>query len=62
VAGQIEDYAVGFLPADEPRVVSTMKVRRRDLLPDGFLRRHGLSGRHEEAIELFDRLLRSVPG
>ena len=79
---------VGFLPADDPRVVSTMKVLQRDLMQDGFLRRYELpaggtsavdglagsegaflacsfwlanalelSGRHEEAIELFERLL-----
>jgi GH15 family glucan-1,4-alpha-glucosidase len=79
---------VGFLPADDPRVVSTMKVLQRDLVQDGFLRRYEvppgstsevdglagsegaflacsfwlanaleLSGRHEEAVELFERLL-----
>jgi GH15 family glucan-1,4-alpha-glucosidase len=79
---------VGFLPPDDPRVVSTMKVLQRDLVQDGFLRRYELpaggtsavdglagsegaflacsfwlanalelSGRHEEAIELFERLL-----
>src|SRR5579859_4175756 len=79
---------VGFLPADDPRVVSTMKVLQRDLVQDGFLRRYELpaggtsavdglagsegaflacsfwlanalelSGRHEEATELFERLL-----
>ena len=31
---------VGFLAADDPRVVSTMKVLQRDLLQDGFLRRY----------------------
>ncbi len=79
---------VGFLPADDPRMISTMKVLQRDLMQDGFLRRYELppggtsavdglpgsegaflacsfwlanalelSGRHEEAVELFDRLL-----
>ena len=79
---------VGFLPADDPRVISTMKVLQRDLVQDGFLRRYelppggtsevdGLAGsegaflacsfwlanalelsdRHDEAIELFERLL-----
>jgi GH15 family glucan-1,4-alpha-glucosidase len=79
---------VGFLPADDPRVVSTMKVLQRDLMRDGFLRRYELpsggtsevdglagsegaflacsfwladalelSGRHSEAVELFERLL-----
>ena len=33
---------VGFLPADDPRVVSTMKVLQRDLMRDGFLRRYEL--------------------
>jgi GH15 family glucan-1,4-alpha-glucosidase len=79
---------VGFLPADDPRMVSTMKVLQRDLVQDGLLRRYELppggtsavdglagsegaflacsfwlanalklSGRHEEAVELFERLL-----
>jgi len=79
---------VGFLPADDPRVISTMKVLQRDLVKDGFLRRYELpaegssavdglagsegaflacsfwlanalelSGRREEAVELFERLL-----
>jgi GH15 family glucan-1,4-alpha-glucosidase len=79
---------VGFLPPDDPRVVSTMKVLQRDLTPGGLLRRYELpaggtsavdglagsegaflacsfwlanalelSGRHEEAVELFERLL-----
>jgi GH15 family glucan-1,4-alpha-glucosidase len=79
---------VGFLDADDPRIVSTMKVLQRDLMQDGFLHRYELppggtsevdglagsegaflacsfwmanalelSGRHQEAIELFERLL-----
>ena len=79
---------VGFLPADDPRVVSTMKVLQRDLMQGGFLRRYELpadgtsevdglagaegaflacsfwlanalelSGRRQEAVELFERLL-----
>jgi GH15 family glucan-1,4-alpha-glucosidase len=79
---------VGFLPADDPRVISTMAVLRRDLMPAGFLRRYELpsggtsavdglagsegaflacsfwmanalelSGQHEQATEMFERLL-----
>jgi GH15 family glucan-1,4-alpha-glucosidase len=79
---------VGFLDADDPMIVSTMKVLERDLMQDGFLRRYELppggtsevdglpgsegaflacsfwmanalelSGRHEQATELFERLL-----
>jgi GH15 family glucan-1,4-alpha-glucosidase len=79
---------VGFLDADDPRMVSTMKVLQRDLMQDGLLRRYELppggtsavdglpgsegaflacsfwlanalelSGRHEECVELFERLL-----
>jgi GH15 family glucan-1,4-alpha-glucosidase len=79
---------VGFLEADDPRMVSTMKVLQRDLMQGGFLRRYELppggtssvdglpgsegaflacsfwlanalelSGRHEESLELFERLL-----
>ena len=79
---------VGFLPADDPRVMSTMKALQRDLMQGGFLRRYELpaggrsevdglagsegaflacsfwlanalelSGRHDEAAELFERLL-----
>jgi GH15 family glucan-1,4-alpha-glucosidase len=79
---------VGFLPADDPRLVSTMKVLERDLMQDGLLRRYELaadgtstvdglagsegaflacsfwlanalelSGRREQAVELFERLL-----
>jgi GH15 family glucan-1,4-alpha-glucosidase len=79
---------VGFLEPDDPRLVSTMRVMKRDLMPDGFLRRYELppggtsevdglpgsegaflacsfwmanalelSGRHDQAVELFERLL-----
>src|ERR1700689_1298090 len=79
---------VGFLDADDPRIVSTMRVLQRDLMRAGLLRRYELppggtsavdglagsggaflacsfwlanalelSGRHEESIELFERLL-----
>ena len=79
---------VGFLPADDPRVMSTMEALQRDLMQGGFLRRYELpaggrsevdglagsegaflacsfwlanalelSGRHDEAAGLFERLL-----
>jgi GH15 family glucan-1,4-alpha-glucosidase len=34
---------VGFLPADDPRVISTIEVLMRDLAQDGFLRRYELA-------------------
>ena len=75
---------VGFLPPDDPRVVSTIDAIERDLAPDGFVRRYStkrvddgvggpegaflacsfwladayaVSGRTEDATELFERLL-----
>jgi GH15 family glucan-1,4-alpha-glucosidase len=33
---------VGFLPPDDPRVVSTIEALQRDLMPDGFMRRYEL--------------------
>lgn len=77
---------VGFLPADDPRVVSTVEAIRRELTVDGLVRRYlprddgavdGIAadegvflpcsfwlvsvlarqGRHDEARELFERLL-----
>ncbi|UKY49417.1 glycoside hydrolase family 15 protein [Streptomyces inhibens] len=76
---------VGFLPADDPRVVGTIDTVRRELSHDGLLRRYSteggsvdglpggegaflacsfwlvdalqLSGRRDEARELFERLL-----
>jgi GH15 family glucan-1,4-alpha-glucosidase len=75
---------VGFLPADDPRFVSTVRVLASQLMTEGFLRRYsgagqvdGLpgtegaflacsfwlanaldhSGRHQEATEMFERLL-----
>ena len=79
---------VGFLPADDPRMVSTMKALQQDLMQDGLVRRYELppgqtsavdglagsegaflacsfwlanalelSGRHDEAVDLFERLL-----
>jgi GH15 family glucan-1,4-alpha-glucosidase len=33
---------VGFLPASDPRVISTVEVIQRDLMCDGLLRRYGL--------------------
>ena len=75
---------VGFLPADDSRVVGTTKAIGRDLKRDGFIARYdtaetddglppgegaflpctfwyadnlALQGRHDEAIEVFERLL-----
>jgi GH15 family glucan-1,4-alpha-glucosidase len=77
---------VGFLPADDPRVVSTVEAIQRELTVDGLVRRYipredgavdglpagegvflpcsfwmvsvlALQGRHDEARELFERLL-----
>ncbi|WP_433855756.1 glycoside hydrolase family 15 protein [Streptomyces kronopolitis] len=76
---------VGFLPADDPRVLSTIDTVRRELTHDGLVRRYSteggsvdglpggegtflvcsfwladalqLSGRRDEAREMFERLL-----
>jgi GH15 family glucan-1,4-alpha-glucosidase len=75
---------VGFLPADDPRVIGTVQAIERNLLRNGFVQRYQtkehidglpsgegvflactfwladnyeLQGRHEEARNLFDRLL-----
>lgn len=75
---------VGFLPADDSRVVGTTKAIGRDLKRDGFIARYdtaetddglppgegaflpctfwyadnlALQGRHDEAIDVFERLL-----
>ncbi len=42
---------VGFLPADDPRIVSTMKVLQRDLMQDGFLRRYELPAGGTSAVD-----------
>ncbi len=42
---------VGFLPADDPRVVSTMKVLQRDLMQGGFLRRYELPADGTSAVD-----------
>ena len=34
---------VGFLPPDDPRVVSTIEALQRELMPEGFLRRYELA-------------------
>jgi GH15 family glucan-1,4-alpha-glucosidase len=39
---------VGFLPADDPRVISTVEAIQRDLMSDGLLRRYELPGGHSE--------------
>jgi GH15 family glucan-1,4-alpha-glucosidase len=75
---------VGFLRADDPRVVGTVEAVQRELVVDGFVRRYrsdshidglppgegaflpcsfwladalGMLGRHDEARDLFERLL-----
>jgi len=75
---------VGFLPADDPRVIGTVTAIEKHLRRDGFVERytqdpevdgipHGegaflacsfwladnyeLQGRHEEAVQMFERLL-----
>jgi GH15 family glucan-1,4-alpha-glucosidase len=75
---------VGFLPADDPRVIGTVEAIEKHLMRDGFVERytqdpevdgipHGegafiacsfwladnyeLQGRHEEAVQMFERLL-----
>jgi GH15 family glucan-1,4-alpha-glucosidase len=77
---------VGFLGADDPRVIGTVKAVETHLMKNGFVRRytqdpavdgmpHGegtflacsfwladnyqLQGRHQEAVQLFERLLAS---
>ena len=42
---------VGFLPADDPRVVSTIRTLQRDLSQDGFLRRYELSSGQTSAVD-----------
>jgi GH15 family glucan-1,4-alpha-glucosidase len=42
---------VGFLPADDPRVISTVEVLMRDLMQDGFLRRYELSTGSTSAVD-----------
>jgi GH15 family glucan-1,4-alpha-glucosidase len=76
---------LGFLPADDPRIIGTVEAIQRDLVVDGLVRRYhtrrsldglppgegtfiacsfwladalALLGRREEAVELFERLLR----
>jgi GH15 family glucan-1,4-alpha-glucosidase len=75
---------IGFLPAKDPRVVSTVQAIERELMSDGLINRYqtrpeidglppgegtflactfwyadnlALAGRHEEAREVFERLL-----
>ena len=53
---------VGFLPADDPRVVSTMKALQRDLMQGGFLRRYELPGRRQLGGGRAGGLGGSLPG
>ncbi|HUY68256.1 MAG TPA: glycoside hydrolase family 15 protein [Alphaproteobacteria bacterium] len=38
---------VGFLPADDPRVIGTVAAVERHLMPDGFVRRYDTSSGHD---------------
>jgi GH15 family glucan-1,4-alpha-glucosidase len=42
---------VGFLPADDPRVISTMEVLMRDLMEDGFLLRYEAASDATSAVD-----------
>jgi GH15 family glucan-1,4-alpha-glucosidase len=42
---------VGFLPADDPRVISTVKVLMRDLMKSGFLLRYELARGATSAVD-----------
>jgi GH15 family glucan-1,4-alpha-glucosidase len=42
---------VGFLPPDDPRVVSTIRALQRDLVQDGFLRRYELIADGTSAVD-----------
>jgi GH15 family glucan-1,4-alpha-glucosidase len=42
---------VGFLPADDPRIISTMQALKRDLMQDGFLRRYELPSDGTSAVD-----------
>lgn len=43
---------VGFLPPDDPRVVSTVEAIQRELMTDGLLRRYQLPASHADASGL----------
>jgi GH15 family glucan-1,4-alpha-glucosidase len=38
---------VGFLPADDPRIIGTVEAIRRDLVVDGFVKRYHTSALHD---------------
>jgi GH15 family glucan-1,4-alpha-glucosidase len=42
---------VGFLPADDPRVISTVEALKRDLMKDGFMRRYQLPPGGTSAVD-----------
>ena len=42
---------VGFLPPDDPRVVSTIEALQRELMPKGFLRRYELATDGASAVD-----------
>ena len=42
---------MGFLPADDPRVISTVEALQRDLMKDGFMRRYQLPPGGTSAVD-----------
>ena len=53
---------VGFLPADDPRVMSTMEALQRDLMQGGFMRRYELPGGRQVGGGRAGGLGGSLPG
>jgi GH15 family glucan-1,4-alpha-glucosidase len=42
---------LGFLPGDDPRVISTVNVIKRDLVTDGLVRRYQLDDSQKSAVD-----------
>ena len=42
---------VGFLPADDPRVISTIETLHRELMPGGFMRRYELAADGTSSVD-----------